>query len=184
MQTIYKASFGLLLTFSFLNVSGQVTIPEPDYTGNIIYIDNGQARPLEKQKASQKTKVGASVYLTGVGKAKASNVVTGSRSTIRIAQRDSITFIVRVADNNIDPFQTINIFKLEQNPNKNTRFIEIASAGTFSGTSANDIAFISFDAKKYGEKSYLVRIQKQLIPGEYAMTIDGSRELFNMFGVD
>ena len=46
MQTIYKAGFGLLLTISFLNVSGQVTIPEPEYTGNIVYIDNGQSRPL------------------------------------------------------------------------------------------------------------------------------------------
>ena len=182
MQTIYKAIFGLLLTLSFLDVSGQVTIPEPEYTGNIVYIDSGQARPLEKQKAS--AKAGASMYIVGVGKVKASNVVTGMRSPVRTNQRDSLSFIVRVTDNNVDPFQLINIFKLEQNPNKNNRFIEVSNVGTFSGASANDIAFLSFDAKKYGERSYMITIQKQLIPGEYAITIEGSRELFNMFGVD
>jgi hypothetical protein len=184
MQIIYKAIFGLLMIISFLTASGQITIPEPEYTGNIIYIDNGQAKPLEKQKASGKAKAGVSLYIVGVGKVKGTNNVTGVRSPIRTIQRDSLSFIVRVTDNSVDPFQLINIFKLEQNSNKNIRFIEVSNTGTFSGASVGDIAFIPFEAKKYGEKSYLIRIQKQLVPGEYAITIEGSRDLFNMFGVD
>jgi len=184
MQSIYKVGFGFLLIFSLQNVSAQVAIPEPEYTGNVVYIDNGLAKPLEKQKAAAKAKAGASMYIVGIGKVKARNVVTGMRSPVRTSQRDSLSFIVRVTDNGVDPFQMINIFKLEQDPNKNNRSIEVSNAGTFSGVSANEIAFLSFDAKKYGEKSYLIRIQKPLIPGEYAITIEGSRDLFNMFGVD
>lgn len=182
MQIIYTVSVALLLS---LNVFGQnTTIPEPEYTGNIVFIEDGQSKPLEKQKASTKAKAGASMYIVGVGKVKASNVVTGVRSPVRVPKKDSIQFIVRVFDNNVDPFELINIFKLEQNPNKNNRFIEISSVGTFSGASSNDISFIPFQAKKYGEKSFLVQIDKQLVPGEYAITLEGTRETFNMFGVD
>ena len=184
-----RLDYRFILFFGFVILSIRVVgqnliIPEPEYTGNIVFVNGEQGKPLEKQKSSIKAKAGASVYLTGIGKVKASSVVTGVRSPIRVGQRDSLKFIVKVADNSVDPFQLVNIFKLDQNPNKNTRFIEVSSAGTFSGASANDIDFIPFEAKKYGEKSYLIQLQKQLVPGEYAITIEGSRELFNMFGVD
>ncbi len=143
--------FYILFTWFLLSheLSGQVqTIPEPEYIGNIVFVDSGHPKALEKQKASTKTKAGASMYIVGAGKIKSSNVVEGARSPIRILKRDSIQFIVRVANNDMDPFQLFNIFKLDQNQNKNTRYIEIGSLGTFSGASSNDISFIPFQAKK------------------------------------
>jgi hypothetical protein len=173
----------LALTLPTLAIA-QLDIAEPEYTGNVVYIDNGKARPLEKQKVVTKAKAGASVYIVGVGKVKASNVVNGSRSPVRVIGRDSISLIIRVADNSVDPFQVVSIFQLEQNANKNNRSIEVSSAGTFTGTTHNDISLIPFEAKKYGEKSYLITLLNVLAPGEYALTIEGSRDLFNMFGVD
>jgi hypothetical protein len=159
-------------------------IPEPEYAGNIVLVDGTKTKPLEKQKVSLKAKAGATMYVVGVGKVKASNIVTGARSPIRTQQRDSLTFIVRVQDNSTDPFNLINIFQLNSNTNKNQRSIEVASAGTFSGSSSNDIDLIPFVAKKYGEKSYILTIQRILIPGEYAITVEGSRDVFNLFGVE
>ena len=185
MRIIYKVATGLLIFFSpFISFGQEALIAEPEYTGNVLIVIDGKGQALEKQKASSKAKAGASMYIVGLGKIKGSNVVTGMRSPIRILQHDNIELIVRVADNSVDPFQLINIFKLEQNSNKNNRSIEVSSVASFSGAKSNDIEFIPFEAKKYGEKSYLVKLQKQLMPGEYAVTIEGSRNLFNMFGVE
>ncbi len=161
-----------------------IKIPEPEYVGNIVYINGGKAIPLEKQKASTKAKAGTSLYLTGIGKVKGSNVVSGLKSPVRIKRQEELQFIVRNTDNDVDPFQVINIFKLEQHQKKDFRFIQTSSSATFSGSSAMEIDFIPFVASKYGEDSYLISIQNNLDPGEYAITMDGSRDLFNMFGVD
>ena len=182
MRIIYKASVCALLTFCIFDVFGQITVAEPEYTGTIVYVDIDQAKPLEKQKATTKTKTDASLYITGIGKVKVLNNFNISRSTVRIAKRDSLTFIVQAGGNGVDPKEFIGVLKLEQNLKKNLRFFEVLSSGTFSGTRSNDLSGIPFAAKKYGEKSYLINIQKQLVPGEYAITMDGVT--FSLFGVD
>ncbi len=53
----------------------------------------------------------------------------------------------------------------------------------FNQSTAADIDFIPFQASKYGQSSYLLQVD-DLLPGEYAITLDGSRDVFNMFGVD
>ncbi len=162
--------------------------PEPQYIGRIIYVNGDEALPLEQQKASSSTKAGASVYITGIGKVTGSNNIKGVKSPVRIQNSDHFQFIVRVADNNVDPFQLLNIFKLEQKiknkEDKSYRFIETTSAETFSGSSSMDIGFIEFDAIKYGEHSFLITITQALESAEYAMTLEGSRNIFNMFGID
>jgi hypothetical protein len=40
-----------------------------------------------------------------------------------------------------------------------------------------------FSGRRHGKASYRV-VVAHLEPGEYAMTIEGSRDVFNMFGVD
>jgi len=64
------------------------------------------------------------------------------------------------------------------------RFIETASAEAFSGSGSMDIRFIQFEAKKYGEHSFLITISQPVESAEYAMTLEGSRDLFNMFGIN
>lgn len=90
---------------------------------------------------------------------------------------------MRVADSSVDTFKQNNIFKLEQNSNKNLRYLNVGSHRTLGGTKAADIEFISFDGRKYGKSSYLIEIGT-LPGGEFAITLDGSSVIFNMFGVD
>jgi len=177
-----------LISFSTYGQADSVNLPEPQYTGRIIFVNGNNAIPLEKKKASAKAKAGASMYLTGIGKVTGTNNIIGVKSPVRIAQAEKHQFIIRVSDNNIDPFQLLNIFKLEQKikktASKSYRFIETSSAETFSGSSAMDIGYIPFTAEKYGDYSFLITLTKPLAPGEYAMTLEGSRVTFNMFGID
>jgi hypothetical protein len=46
------------------------------------------------------------------------------------------------------------------------------------------IELLSFTSERYGESSYLLTLNEPLEAGEYAMTLDGSRDVFSMFGVD
>lgn len=180
----------LVITISFLAQAqiSEITIQEPQYIGRMLYVSGDVGIPLEQQKASTKAKAGASMYVVGVGKVTGTNEVKGAESPVRIAASDRHQFIIRVPDNNMDPFQLINIFRLEQKikskADKSVRIIETSSAATFSGSSAMDINMIEFESRKYGESSILITISSALEPGEYAMTLEGSRDLFNMFGVD
>ena len=169
------------------NESGENSF-EPEFSGNIVFVDNGVATPLEKQKASASTKVGASVYITGVGKATGYNIVKGVKSPVRINRANDYEFIIRVKDNTIDPREVVSIFKLEQKihkkENKSFRFLAVSDAGTFSGSKSLDIDYISFNAKKYGESSFIISIDTPLESGEYAITLEDSRGTFNMFGIE
>lgn len=180
----------LVITMSFFAQAqiSEISIEEPPYIGRMLYVSGDEGIPLEQQKASTKAKAGASMFVVGVGKITGTNEVKGAASPVRISASDLHQFIIRVPDNNLDPFQLINIFRLEQriksNADKSVRIIETSSAATFSGSSAMDINMIEFGSRKYGESSILITISSTLEPGEYAMTLEGSRDLFNMFGVD
>lgn len=165
-------------------VSAQkITISEPEFTGSMIYVNDtiGYGIPLEKQACSMKTKAGASLYITGVGKVTVTSVVKGNKSSVRIAKRNNVQFIIKVKDNTIDPSTLINVFKLTEK--KNSRMVELASSSTFQADKTMDINFLSFDGKKYGESSYLISIAN-IEQGEYAITLPERRDLFYMFGIE
>lgn len=46
------------------------------------------------------------------------------------------------------------------------------------------VKFIPYTAKKRGDNSWLIKPQKPLTPGEYAIMVNGNRKIFNLFGVD
>lgn len=187
LLTIHLISMVIFSEFA-MSQSSVVEIPEPQYIGRIVYVQGEEGIPLEQQKASTKAKAGASMYMVGVGKITGSNEVKGEASPVRVDGSKPIRFIVRVQDNNVDPFLLINFFRLQQkiksNASKSVRSIETSSAATFSGSSAMDISMIEFESEKYGEYSILITPSQLLEPGEYAITLDGSRDLFNLFGVD
>ena len=72
------------------------------------------------------------------------------------------------ANNNTDPNSFINIFKFQVKGNE--RRYQVAEAGTFSPTEKNNLAAIEYQAKKYGESSYLLTLTN-LEPGEYGIYI-------------
>jgi hypothetical protein len=90
---------------------------------------------------------------------------------------------VRHETNAVNPTQVINVLKLASNERRETRFVETGSTGAFSSQTM-DIDYLPFGSERYGESSYLITLRDRLESGEYAITLDGSRDVFNLFGVD
>jgi len=164
--------------------SQEIKITEPEFIGNILFVNDtiGVGVKLEQQVCSLSSKSNAASYVPFVGlaagKSKTMSVVNGSSSPVKIEKKEKIQFIVKVANNSVDPSTIINIFKLTSEKDKRT--LELASAKVIGGSKAGDIQFIPFQGKKYGESSYLIEISS-LEQGEYAMTLAERRDLFHMF---
>jgi hypothetical protein len=145
-----------------------ITVEEPEFIGNAIYVKNNQAVELEKQKVSVTVKASASLYLTGLGSVKQKIIINEPASPVRIEEDRNLKFIVKVSDNKYDPFEIIEIYRLKKNA-KN-RSLLTAETGSFSGSKAGDVVRISYKAVKYGTSSFLVTIP-ELMMGEYAVNI-------------
>lgn len=177
-----KKLFVVLLLVNIYCLKAQEYGREPDWSGTVVYIDSSMNHILlESQKCSYEQNRSASSYVTGVGKVKGKNCVNGSTSSNIIPMSDTIMFIAKHITNEVNPNQIFNIFRLEQGKGK--RCIQVASAGTFSGTKMMDIKEIQFSASKYGESSYLIKITN-LEQGEYSITFEGSRDQFNLFTIE
>lgn len=184
MRTIFFTTFSLL----FVNcvIAQTINIKEPEFAGNIVYVNDtiGNGVRLEQQTASSKTSANAAAYIPGArlvaGKATSKNVVNGCCSPIQIEQKTNVRFIVKVKDNSFDPTTIINIFKLKVEKEKRT--VELASSNTWGTTKAGEIEFVTFYGTKYGESSYLIEIPN-LESGEYAMTLADRRDFFNLFQI-
>lgn len=171
-------SFTLILFFiasSFFSF-GQTAIKEPEYKGNMVLVDGATGRPLEKQKMSGKAQ-------TRFSKSQTLAIIQGLTSPVRINAGISLQILVRAQDNSVDPVQIINFFKLTADPDKKERFLLLTRQVAFAAKEAMKIEMIPFTSDKFGTSSYLLTVGK-LPPGEYALTLEGSREVFNMFGVD
>ena len=166
----------ILLAWAHLGLAQDLNITEPDFVGNFLVVQDGDGLKLEKQRAANHARA-------GFFKAKGSNIVKKAQSPTRVSGGSQLQFIVRVESNNIDPSQVVNVFQLVSDKRKDYRYIETSSRGAFTSDSMA-IEFLPFDGARYGESSYLLTMTVDLPPGEYAMTLDGSRDVFNMFGVD
>ncbi len=171
------AKFALVLVSAAFApmVVGEVAVVEPEYVGDIVAVVEGSAVPLEKQRASNRARAGAI-------RARAANEVQGSRSPVRLSGQ-TLQFVVRHDTNSVNPQQIISVFQLNTNDRRDVRLIETGSVGAFTARSM-DIDYLPFTSERYGESSYLMTLQGPLEPGEYAITIEGSRDVFNMFGTD
>jgi len=186
-----KKIASLLFLFTCLlcgSISAQeTTAPEPDFVGECFYLKNdGSTMKLEKSRTVARTKANAGLYIAGIGKVRTEIHIETPKSTSRI-KGNNIKLIVKAVDNLSDPMSIISIFKFEEK--KKYRKAEIASAGTFTGSTGNDMNYIDFDAKKYGESSYLLSIDN-LKPGEYGIIVtnpnnkDEKQVIVSCFGVD
>ncbi len=175
----------ICLFFSIgMTYSQNIKITEPEFTGIILYVNDtiGEGVRLEHQTATFLTELNESVYDPNIGQtnttATSKNIVNGNSSPIKIANRDKIQLIVKVANNNVDPVSTINIFKLKSENDRRT--LELVSAKASGGSVPANIQYIPFSAKKYGTSSYLIEI-RNIEQGEYAMTLPERRDIFYMF---
>ena len=159
-----------LLMLGFSNIQAQdVTVKEPEFAEETLLLTgDDSAVKLTRENVVIKTKAGASLYLTGIGKVKSRLTLKGTTSTSKAKGAATTRLIIKAEDNNTDPNSFINIFKFEVK-GKERRY-QLAETGTLSKTEENNLASVSYEAKKYGEASYLL-ILNDLEPGEYGIVI-------------
>ncbi len=168
MRKIVIALMLSLCTTMF--VKAQVTAAEPEFSEETLLLtSDSEGVVLKRENGYIKTKAGASLYLTGIGKIKSRLTLDGSRSVNHIKAKRSARFILKAKDNTTDPNSFINIFKFEIYKNKERRY-QLAEVGTLSASKTSNLASIEFKAKKYGESSYLIQLE-DLEPGEYGIII-------------
>ena len=165
-----KISITLLMSACLvLNINAQVTVAEPDFSEETLYLTSDSTGIiLKRENGYVKTKAGASLYLTGIGKVKSRLTIDGAKSINEIKAKPTTRLIIKAKDNSTDPNSFINIFMFEIN--KKERRYQLAEAGTLSATKTSNLASVDFKAKKYGESSYLIQLE-DLKPGEYGIII-------------
>ena len=171
------------------NAQNKITVDEPEFSGQVVYVKTDtEGLLLPKENAQIKTKAGASLYLVGIGSIKSRPHIQGKTAKTRIPQSALTKFIVRAVDNKTDPLQIINIIQFDIKGN--ARRAEMSKSNSFGGDSSNNMKRMDFNAKKYGEDSYLVAIDN-LPAGEYGIYVTNPNEkdeknslVIATFGVD
>lgn len=166
-----KMMMALVLSLcTTMSAMAQVTAPEPEFSEETMLLtSDSEGVILKRENGYVKTKAGASLYLTGIGKVKSRLTIDGNKSLSSIKAGRTARLILRAKDNTTDPNSFINIFKFEIYKNKERRY-QLAEAGTLSASKTSNLASIDFKAKKYGESSYLIQLE-DLEPGEYGIII-------------
>ena len=173
-----------MLFFSFGVMAQEIKVSEPEWEGDIVYVNEptGKGVGLERQLAAVKTKANAAMHATGMGKYITVMTVKGEKSPVRVKKNSTIQFVYKFKSNDKNPRDIIQILKTVSE--KGSRSVEIASSGTFSGTSSGDVNLLTFEAVKYGTSSYLITL-RDLPAGEYGFSLGDTPSLnVYCFGVD
>lgn len=160
----------LLVTFfCAIGINAQeVTVPEPEFADQAYLLtSNSTYTKLPRETGYIKTKAGASLYLTGIGKVKTRVTIAGKESSVSVPAGE-VRIILKAKDNATDPQSFISAFQFEIKGKE--RRAQIAEAGTLSASKSNTLGQLEFNAKKYGESSYIL-IFDNMHPGEYGITI-------------
>ncbi len=167
-----KKLFLILMVSAFTAagaIAQNVTVEEPEFAEETLLLtSDSQGVKLSRENGSVKTKAGASLYLTGIGKIKSRLTLKGVKSTSKAVGGSTTRLIIKAADNKTDPNSFISIFKFEVK-GKERRY-QLAEAGTLSKSESNNLSSIDYKAKKYGESSYYI-VLEDLTPGEYGIVI-------------
>ncbi len=165
----------ICLTLTLFTKAQEITVPEPEFEGEIIFVLNNKAVELDATTTFMKKGQSVGRMMTGIGKSKARLVAKGSTSTAKIEQRDKLYFIYNNGSNAVKPTKIIQLLKFKQT-NKTREYL-VSSASNVSGqTETGVLDLIKFKAKKYGDSSYLISVSN-LSPGEYAFFL-GSVETY------
>jgi hypothetical protein len=157
------------ITLSFVSKAQDITVSEPEYIGNVIYVKNNQAVELEKQKVHITVKANAALMLTGLGRVSQKLIIKEPSSPVKIQEDRNLKFVVKVVDNKFDPFEIVEIYKLKKN--YSDRSLLTAQTGSLTGSKAGDVVRIPYKATKYGTSSYLISVP-EISMGEYAFNIN------------
>lgn len=157
------AIFGFVVAYA-----QEVTVPEPEFADQAYLLtSNSTYVKLPRETGYIKTKAGASLYLVGIGKVKTRVTLPGTESSVTVPPGE-VRVLLKAKDNQTDPESFISAFMFEIKGKE--RRAQIAEAGTLSAAKSNTLGQISFNAKKYGESSYIL-VFDNLTPGQYGITI-------------
>lgn len=164
------------------NIPYSFDIPEPTYVGSVLLLDeNGNTLgTLENQKTAIRSNSDAGVFIVGIGSTKSRQYVKGKKSPFRI-KKGKILLLARVMNNQFNPAETIELFKLDQG--RKDRSVVVAETHTFGGSKSNEIDYIPFNAYPYKGSSFLIEFNIDQA-GEYAIALDNLKTNYNLFGVD
>ncbi len=159
-----------------LSLSSFAQVKEPTFVGEAFILKgDNSALHLEKEQVKLKTRAGVGLYLVGIGKVKTKIDVAGCCSGASYSPENEIKLVVRAVDNETDPLSIIQVFKFDKKKKK--RLAELASIGTFSGGSSNNLDYLKFRGEKYGEKSYLLTINNFERGAEYGVIVSNPNSL-------
>lgn len=168
----------LLLPFAFilLNVNAFAqNVEEPEFVGEAIYLKNDDSFVnLEKSLTQKRTVASTGLMMTGIGKVRQQIQIDGCCSKTLIKKNEDVKFIIRNIDNNTDPMAVIQVFKLEQK--KKYRRAELSAISSLGSSKSNNLEYVSFVGKKYGQSSYLIKLSVSE-PGEYGIIVSNPNTL-------
>lgn len=179
----------LFAVWSICTIDAQtVTLPEPDFIGEVVAVfPDGNGETLEKETVQLRTRMGAGVFIAGIGKAKTKIVIETPAAAVRLHADDAIRFIVKAVDNATDPMSIISVFRFDTT--KKRRLAEVSSTSTFGSVKQNKLERLRFSAGKYGENSYLLTL-KDKPAGEFGIVVtnpnhvDEKQMIVSTFAID
>ena len=144
----------IISIFSALTVSAQ-KVKEADFVGNVrAFMPDSSIVNLDKTNVQIKTKATGSKIWWGIGSSKAFVEVPGSEAKTQFKSDSGYQFVVKVADNNIDPSSVVMIFNMEVK-GKNRR-AQMGKVNNFMGNSVQGFEQINYEGKKFGKSSYII----------------------------
>ena len=94
------------------NSYAQNKLKEADFIGNVRFLKaDSSTINLERTNVQMKTKATGSKMWLGIGSSKAFVEVPGKSAKNRFSSNSVIKFIVRVADNDLDPMSIVSLFE-------------------------------------------------------------------------
>lgn len=139
---------------SALNLSAQ-KIQEADFIGNVrAFTPDSTIVTLDKTNVQIKAKATGSKIWWGIGSTKAFIEVPGKEANAQLASDSGFQFVVKVADNNLDPSSVVMIFHMEVK-GKNRR-AQMGKVNNFMGNSVQGFEQINYEGKKFGTSSYII----------------------------
>ncbi len=166
MKAIIRVMLLIVLLSTCINSTAQ-EIEEPEFIGEVVLVkDDGPSQLLDKNYAN---------FREGISwKHNSMNAlslnVDGSKAECR-TKSGIIKLIVRAVDNNSDPMAVINIYRFKSKSKRRSVILSSDNSDQLLNPSksfTNDL--IKFQAKKYGERSYLLTVN--LSGGEYGIIVN------------
>lgn len=171
--------FCIIALFCCIYTNAQKVV-EPDYIGQVAVMNSDSTLTvLPKEAAEQKASSSkwGMIPIPGSGlfdKVSAYVAVKGSSSPTKFPS-DKTILVIRGKDNNEEPKNAFGIFKFEKK--KKERRYSLVEAGALSGSKTTaSFNTVQFNAKKYGETSYIVELTN-LEAGEYGIVTTGVSEI-------